>query len=76
MRRLVVFVVVVVVGGLVVGACLAALIPGAVDIADAHQYTTRTVTNLRDLSEPSTVYWNDGVTPIPCGRREPAAEIS
>ena len=81
MRTFVAFVAVVVVGGLAVGACTAALIPGAVEIAAAHQYTAGTVTNLRSLSEPSTVYWDDGVTPIPCGKlgieiRDPIGSVA
>ena len=52
----------IVVGGVAVGACLAALVPGGAEIASAHQYTVKTVTKLRDLSQKSTVYWSDGVT--------------
>ena len=33
------FVVTIVIGGIAVGACLAALIPGTVEIATAHHYT-------------------------------------
>jgi penicillin-binding protein 1A len=58
----------IVVGGLAVGACLAAMIPGTVEIATAHHYTADQVRNLRALSQQSTVYWNDGVTPMPCGQ--------
>ena len=68
LRTFVIFVVAVVVGGIAVGACLAALIPGTVEIATAHHYTAGTVKNLRSLSQQSTVYWNDGVTPMPCGQ--------
>jgi membrane peptidoglycan carboxypeptidase len=52
----------IVVGGVAVGACLAALVPGGAEIASAHHYTVKTVTKLRDLSQKSTVYWSDGVT--------------
>ena len=58
----------VVVGGIAVGACLAALIPGTVEIATAHHYTAKTVKNLRSLTQQSTVFWDDGVTPMPCGQ--------
>ncbi len=68
LRTFVIFVAAVVVGGIAVGACLAALIPGTVEIATAHHYTAGTVKNLRSLSQQSTVYWNDGVTPMPCGQ--------
>ena len=52
----------IVVGGVAVGACLAALVPGGAEIVSAHHYTVKTVTKLRDLSQKSTVYWSDGVT--------------
>ena len=68
LQTFVIFVVAIVVGGIAVGACLAALIPGTVEIATAHHYTAGTVKNLRSLSQQSTVYWNDGVTPMPCGQ--------
>ena len=67
LRTSIIFVVAIVVGGIAVGACLAALIPGTVEIATAHHYTAGTVKNLRSLTQQSTVYWNDGVTPMPCG---------
>src|SRR3954451_9459147 len=57
----------VVVGGLAVGACLAALIPGTATIATAQHYTATSVKALRALSEPSRVYWSDGKTEMPCG---------
>ena len=38
-RTLVTFLLTIVIGGLAVGACLAALIPGTVEIATAHHYT-------------------------------------
>jgi penicillin-binding protein 1A len=68
LRSFTTFVVAVVAGGIAVGACLAALIPGTVEIATAHHYTAGTVKNLRALSQQSTVYWSDGVTPMPCGQ--------
>jgi membrane peptidoglycan carboxypeptidase len=58
------FVITLVVGGLAVGACFAALIPGTVDIVTAHQYTVHQVKELSALSEKSTVYWNDGSTQL------------
>jgi penicillin-binding protein 1A len=47
-------------GGVAVGACLAALIPGVVEVATAHHYTTKTVGKLSVLAQPSTIYWDDG----------------
>jgi penicillin-binding protein 1A len=61
-RTLVTVLVAIVVGGLAVGACLAALIPGTVEIATAHHYTAKEVGNLKALAEPSTIYYADGVT--------------
>ena len=66
-RTFVVFVAAIVIGGIAVGACLAALIPGTVEIATAHHYTAGSVKSLRTLSQQSTVYWSDGVTPMPRG---------
>jgi penicillin-binding protein 1A len=60
MRALRTLILGIVVGGVAVGACLAALIPGAAEVVSAHQYTVKTVTKLRDLSQKSTVYWSDG----------------
>lgn len=54
------FVVTIVIGGIAVGACLAALVPGTVDIVTAHKYTVDEVKELRSLSERTTVYWADG----------------
>jgi penicillin-binding protein 1A len=54
------FILTIVVGGIAVGACLAALIPGTVEVATAHHYTTKAVADLSALAEPSTIYWNDG----------------
>jgi membrane peptidoglycan carboxypeptidase len=61
-RSLLTFLLTIVVGGIAVGACLAALIPGTVEIATAHHYTGEQVAELRSLAEPSTIYWNDGLT--------------
>jgi penicillin-binding protein 1A len=63
-RLLLTFVLTIVVGGIAVGACLAALIPGTVEVATAHHYSTNGVAELSALAEPSTVYWNDGVTEL------------
>ncbi len=63
-RMLLTFVLTIIVGGIAVGACLAALIPGTVEVATAHHYTTNAVAELSNLAEPSTVYWNDGVTTL------------
>ena len=38
-RSLITVIVAIVVGGVAVGACLAALIPGTVEVATAHHYT-------------------------------------
>ena len=38
-RTLITFLLTIVIGGIAVGACLAALIPGTVEIATAHHYT-------------------------------------
>jgi penicillin-binding protein 1A len=46
----------IVVGGIVVGVCLAALLPGIGIVGSATEYQTDLVTDLRDLSERSTVY--------------------
>jgi penicillin-binding protein 1A len=54
------FVATLVIGGIAVGACLAALVPGTVEIATAHRYTVDEVKELRGLSQPTTVYWADG----------------
>lgn len=50
----------IVVGGVAVGACFAALIPGGEEIVTGHHYTVKSVTKLRDLSQKSFVYWADG----------------
>src|SRR5499427_8090389 len=49
------FVAIIVVGGLALGVCLAALVPGARQIALAHSYHA-TVKSLGELSQPTTVY--------------------
>jgi len=59
-RSLLTVVAAIVVGGLAVGACLAALIPGTVEVATAHHYTAEQVGDLKALAEPSTIYWADG----------------
>jgi len=46
----------IVVGGIVIGVCLAALLPSLGIITSATEYETELVTDLRDLSERSTVY--------------------
>src|SRR5215211_4101018 len=51
---------IVVVSGLTLGVCLAALVPGARQIALAHHYTT-SVKSLGELSQPTTVYDASGV---------------
>src|SRR5215203_4997063 len=51
---------VIVVGGLALGVCIAALVPGARQIAVAHRYTG-TVKTLGELSQPTTVYDASGV---------------
>jgi membrane peptidoglycan carboxypeptidase len=55
-RFLTAFIVTVVIGGIVVGVCLAALIPSFGVITSATDYHTKLVTDLRHLSERSTVY--------------------
>jgi len=50
----------IVVGGIVIGVCLAALLPSLGIITSATDYKTDLVTDLRDLSERSTVYDSAG----------------
>ncbi len=50
------FIITVVLGGIAVGACLAALIPGATTLWNSPTYTTPAVGNLRKLDQRSTVY--------------------
>ena len=59
-RSLVTFLLTIVIGGIAVGACLAALIPGTVEIATGHHYTAKPVGELSALTEPSTIYWASG----------------
>jgi membrane peptidoglycan carboxypeptidase len=59
-RALVGLLVTVVVGGVVVGICLAALLPGVGIVTGATEYQTELVADLDDLSERSTVYDADG----------------
>ncbi len=62
-RTLTTFLLTIVIGGIAVGACLAALIPGTVEIATGHHYTAKQVGKLRALAQPTTIYWADG-TPM------------
>ena len=55
-RGLAAFLTTVVVGGVVIGVCLAALIPSLGVITSATDYHSDLVTTLRDLNERSTVY--------------------
>ena len=48
-------------GGLLLGVCFAALIPGARQIALAHHYTA-TVRSLGELSQPTTVFDSMGAS--------------
>jgi penicillin-binding protein 1A len=61
-RTFVTFILTIVIGGVAVGACLAALIPGTVEIATAHHYTSDQVATLSALAQPTTIYWSDGTT--------------
>jgi membrane peptidoglycan carboxypeptidase len=67
------FVAIIVVGGLALGVCLAALVPGARQIALAHSYTS-TVKSLGELSQPTTVYDSTGaqIGKLGVQDREPA----
>ena len=55
------FVLTLVIGGVAVGACVAALIPGVSEIAQAHHYTSDKIGALRDLAQKSTIYDSTGV---------------
>jgi len=46
----------IVIGGVAVGACLAALIPGAETLVASNKYTSDKIGRLRDLAQRSTVY--------------------
>lgn len=50
------FLLTVVVGGVAVGACLAALIPGTTAIAESHHFTSDKVADLSGLAQRSTIY--------------------
>jgi membrane peptidoglycan carboxypeptidase len=67
------FAAIVLVGGLTLGVCLAAVVPGARQIATSHQYTG-TVKSLGQLSEITTVYDANGAVIGRLGtqNREPA----
>jgi len=64
---------IVVVSGLALSVCLAALVPGARQIALAHHYTS-TVKSLGELSQPTTVYDANGtqIGKLGVQDREPA----
>jgi penicillin-binding protein 1A len=49
------FLLTIVIGGVAVGACFAALIPGATTIATAHHYTSDKIKELRGLNQRSTI---------------------
>src|SRR5215831_2414859 len=68
------FMAIIVVGGLALGVCLTALVPGARQIAVAHTYHA-TVNSLGELSQPTTVYDAAGNTIGKLGvqDRDPAA---
>lgn len=59
-RALTGFLTTVIVGGVVIGVCLAALIPSLGIIGSATDYHSELVTDLSDLSERSTVYNSAG----------------
>jgi penicillin-binding protein 1A len=50
------FVLTVVVGGVAVGACLAALLPGVAAVGTANHYTSDKIGALRDLKQRSTIF--------------------
>ncbi len=50
------FVLTVVIGGVAVGACVAALLPGIAEVGAAHHYTSDKIGALRDLAQRSTIY--------------------
>jgi penicillin-binding protein 1A len=64
---------IVVVSGLALSVCLAALVPGARQIALAHNYSS-TVRSLGELSQPTTVYDANGtqIGKLGVQDREPA----
>jgi membrane peptidoglycan carboxypeptidase len=65
---------IVVVSGLTLGVCLAALVPGARQVALAHHYTS-TVKSLGELSQPTLVYDANGtqIGKLGVQDREPVA---
>jgi len=66
------------VGGLLVGMCFAALIPGIVTLATAQHYTSTEALTLGQLSEPSTVYDAKGnvIGYIGLEKREPVNSLA
>jgi penicillin-binding protein 1A len=50
------FLVTVVIGGVALGVCLGALVPGVITLADAHQFTQDKLARLTALSQRSTVF--------------------
>jgi len=78
-RTLITFLLTIVIGGIAVGACLAALIPGTVEIATAHHYTAKQVGELSALAQPSVAYYADGTTELAnfaAQARDPITNIS
>src|SRR5262245_13366816 len=71
------FLIIIAVGGVALGACLAALIPGIRTIATAHSYTSDVDTSLDQLSEPSYIYRSDGqqLAVIGLQDRQPIASL-
>ncbi len=63
-RTLITFLLTILIGGIAVGACLAALIPGTVEIATAHHYTAKQIGELSALAQPSVAYYADGTTEL------------
>ena len=54
------FLLTVVVGGVAVGACLAALLPGIATVGAAHHFTSDKLGELRDLKQRSTIFDSHG----------------
>ncbi len=50
------FVLTIVIGGIAVGACMAALLPGLAEVGKAHHYTSDKIGALRNLAQRSTIY--------------------
>jgi penicillin-binding protein 1A len=50
------FLVTIIIGGVAVGACLAALLPGLATLGAAEHYTSDKLGNLRDLKQRSTIF--------------------